>query len=65
MSSPLSSPSLPSDDAGFELPPPEGKEGEDDGDDGGDDGGGRDESAVTRYVYLDRIKNAQTAEDAL
>ena len=45
-----------------ELPPPEGKA-EDNAE--ADDGGGRDESAVTCDPYLDRIKNAQTAEEAL
>ena len=44
-----------------ELPPPEGKH----EDDAETDGGGRDESAVKCEPYLDRIKNAQTAEEAL
>ena len=46
-----------------ELPPPEGKS--EDNAEADDSGGGRDESAVTCDPYLDRIKNAQTAEEAL
>ena len=44
-----------------ELPPPEGKN----EDDAEADDGGRDQSAVTCEPYLDRLKNAQTAEEAL
>ena len=55
------------DAAGFELPRPGGKEGEDDGADGdGDDDGGRDDSAVTLDVYLAPLQDAAlNAEEAL
>ena len=45
----------------IELLPPASKN----EDDAEADGGGRDQSAVTCEPYLDRIKNAQTAEEAL